>query len=403
MDASQPSSFEQLLCGKGKLETVVPPPERTINDTARPAAMILQLLSVQCLLVLRLVSKTTKVWAESRQPSVLSSLNILFPFDSITTVSASALLRLGRNIQQLKVTILPPARSDTQPTPNEQGIPGMPWLAQPELVSPTSDHQFQSLLAFRGALQLASPLFLRSLTVSNISIKGILALRCGPFSTISNLPSNDVSVWKRLTSFSVAIIPWWNTSSDDTSRAHYSAEEKSGFKILHDWLSYFSLNTMESLRFEWVGLDEGPNPLLLDQFAAENARSKPWLSAPGIQWKQLTEIRLKGVDITDEQVREIRRRAKGLQRLLIETTWTEEDVEAGLAPADKEEWVEDVLNLGKVREEADLTSIYGRPPMMGQLSRIQERSSEGNERGADSPGESFVTDWSHETQDPFIS
>ncbi|KAL8826719.1 MAG: hypothetical protein Q9191_003627 [Dirinaria sp. TL-2023a] len=396
--------------------------------------LVLQLLSIRCLLILRLVSKTTKAWVEFCRPSLLTSLSISFPPYSIPIESHRALHELAQNVWQLKITILASVASGEPPPPppslNSLALPSLPSLTKLKIVARTDD-QFEPLIAFRRILQALDLPILDSLVIEDISIQGIVAMRWGPFCSISSEGSRDASMWQRITNLSLTVTPWWKApkasqdgaeTSNNTPHAHLNTEEKAGFKILHDWLSSFSSNTLERLRFAWVGLDEGPNPLLLDQFAAKSGRSKPWLSAPGIRWRHLTEVRFNGVEILDEQIQEIEKRATGLKRLLVETAWTEAEVEQGLAPADKEEWVEDVLNIDEANddENVDLTdflepfslaSIYGKVPMMGKLTSIEKKTvnEEANEydriAGSLSHVGSFVTDWSNTSTypDPFTS
>lgn len=142
------------------------------------------------------------------------------------------------------------------------------------------------------------------------------------------------------------MIPWWTSAQGtgiDDSNIFLSQADKSAFKILHDWLSSFATNQLDHLRFEWLELEDGPNPFLLDLWAAEQAHGKPWFSAPGIHWRMLKAIRVKGVEIDDEGVKEMKVRIRGLKKLEIETAWGEEQVQGGLVAGDKGEWCVDIL------------------------------------------------------------
>jgi hypothetical protein len=171
--------------------------------------------------------------------------------------------------------------------------------------------------------------------------------------------------------------------SDDTPKA-FSHADKIAFKILHDFLSSFSSNHLDHLRFEWLGLDEGPNPFLLDIWAADHG-AHGWFSAPGIQWRMIRSVRVKGVEIEDEGVREMKSRLSGLRKLEVETCWGQEQVEGGLVGADSGDWVVDVLAVG---EGDDAGADKG--------GRVEE----GMKHVVDaSPGESFETDWDGESLD----
>lgn len=174
--------------------------------------------------------------------------------------------------------------------------------------------------------------------------------------------------------------------SEQTLKA-LSYADKTAFKILHDFLSSFSSNHLDHLRFEWLGLDEGPNPFLLDIWAADHG-AEGWFSAPGIQWRMVASVRVKGVEIEDEGVREMKQRLNGLRKLEVETSWEEEQVDGGLVGADSGDWVVDVLGdvLGEGVEDGD--------DARADKSRAVEN---GTKYDVDaSPGESFETDWEGE-------
>lgn len=98
-------------------------------------------------------------------------------------------------------------------------------------------------------------------------------------------------------------------------------------------------------------------------------------------------VRVKGVEIEDEGVREMKERLNGLRKLEVETCWGKEQVEGGLVGADSGEWVVDVLGEG-VANGDDAGAEKGRAV------------EEGTKRGMDaSPGESFETDWEGESVD----
>lgn len=90
-------------------------------------------------------------------------------------------------------------------------------------------------------------------------------------------------------------------------------------------------------------------------------------------------VRVKGVEIEDEGVKEMKNRLGGLRKLEVETSWGQEAVEGGLVGADKGEWVVDVL-----------AAVEGDGVVENKEGKERER------RGsavAASPGGSFETDW----------
>ena len=162
---------------------------------------------------------------------------------------------------------------------------------------------------------------------------------------------------RNIRSLSLSLLPWWlppdsNTGIHSNASLILSHASRNAFKILHDFLSSLSSNSFSHLRFEWIGIDDGPNPLLLDDWAArQDGSQKGWFSAKGIRWRMVKAVRFRGVEITDADVREMRRRVEGLERLEVETWWGEDAVEGGLVMGDTGEWVVDVLGEGVGLEE----------------------------------------------------
>lgn len=128
---------------------------------------------------------------------------------------------------------------------------------------------------------------------------------------------------------------------------------------------------------------------------------RPWLSSRGIEWEELSEVRFKGVELIDEDIQEIKRRVKGIRKLLIETEWSEQDVESGLAPENKDAWVEDVLDERRFERLVMTPLSSERDPLVERIERFAEavEFGEGSEK-------SFTTDWSvdskWEMEDPFV-
>jgi len=101
----------------------------------------------------------------------------------------------------------------------------------------------------------------------------------------------------------------------------------------------------------------------------------------------IRSVRVKGVEIEDEGVREMKERLNGLRKLEVETCWGEKQVEGGLVGADSGDWIVDVLAVGDGEEE------HGGPQKIKAVA-------EGPKHGVDaSPGESFETDWEGESVD----
>ncbi len=91
-------------------------------------------------------------------------------------------------------------------------------------------------------------------------------------------------------------------------------------RVLHDWLHSFAAGGgLRCLRFEWMGV-EGPDPLLLDEVVGGDGRRR-WFSAPGVRWEGLREVWLGGVGVGGEDVRRLKGRVGGLERLGVMVEW----------------------------------------------------------------------------------
>lgn len=127
------------------------------------------------------------------------------------------------------------------------------------------------------------------------------------------------------------------------SGTHYTKEQRSGYKILHDFLASFPRSQITFFRFEWIGRLAGPNPLLLHNIPVEATGRDTWFSAPPLSWKALQKIRLKGVDLKDEDVVTLIGQNPKLKSLIVETFWTDEQIAKGLASGDPDQTEIDVL------------------------------------------------------------
>lgn len=133
--------------------------------------------------------------------------------------------------------------------------------------------------------------------------------------------------------------------STGSSYPHFPEEQKNGLKILHDWLSSFPPSNIKVFRFEWVGLLDGTNPLLLDKLAEQlrGLGKEAWFSAPPLAWRGLETLRLKGVDVTDDDVVVLKKRNRRLKSVIVETYWTKEQIESGWVSEDPGEREIDIL------------------------------------------------------------
>ncbi len=221
-------------------------------------------------------------------------------------------------------------------------LPPLPQLKHLHLIAPTHD-PFPALLAFRLALQSAGVPLLTHLTLTNLSFAGILALRWGAFSSFEDAGWTGGNVWLGLRELEVEVRGWWveeETVDEGLEVDIYDGEDegeeereigrrrvrrgkedwRTCTRVLHDWLHSFAAGGgLRCLRFEWMG-GEGPDPLLLDEVVGGDGR-RSWFSAPGVRWEGLREVWLGGVGVGREDVRRLKGRVGGLERLGVQVEW----------------------------------------------------------------------------------
>ena len=292
-----------------------------IYSPGLPRNDLLSLLPTAALLKFRHMSRATRAWINTAEPSVFARICIEFPLDKIAVEALSALNGIASDCRHLTVSLS--GNDDKQPTsPGSAILPLMPWLTNIRLKCPNSDN-FYPLLSFRLAIESQDLQLLTHLEIDNLTFEGILALRWGTFSSYGDSDAAGTRLWRRLKHLDIKMFPCFlaigKTNSFTTETAEVKSarltrekeERRTGFKVLHDWLkSFASTDCLESLKFEWKDHD-GPNPLLLDLKATEGPAEK-WFSAPKIEWKGLKEVHLRGVQVTEADLVELCRRMKDL-------------------------------------------------------------------------------------------
>lgn len=160
-------------------------------------------------------------------------------------------------------------------------------------------------------------------------------------------------MWHNLTELDVKLRGWWDGDGDDDDDDGYGNEGevesevekakrqkeywRSCTRILHDWLHSFAANNahLRTLKFEWLSSSssasncgngsssnhnskEGPNPFLLDEISSYDGK-KQWFSAPRITWasETLTDVWLGNVIVDGKDVRKLKKRMKGLERVFV--------------------------------------------------------------------------------------
>lgn len=181
------------------------------------------------------------------------------------------------------------------------------------------------------------------------------------------------------------MLPWWGNEGEEHDCGRGGAvvgkeserdKWRTGIKVLHDWLgSFATTGSLQTIRFEWEGGD-GPNPLLLDEMVAqEDGR---WFSAPGIKWKSLKEIRLRGVQIGKKDVTALKGRVQGLEMLMVQPDCLDRDVDGVGRMIDRKKWIE--VRLEERKEAEELAYVF-----MGEI----EDAANGllGEEDVDEPGD----------------
>ena len=296
-----------------------------IYSPGLPRNDLLSLLPTAALLKLRQMSRATRAWINTAEPSVFARIGIVFPLNKNAVEKLSALNGIASDCRHLTVSLNGNDNEEHIP-PGSATLPLMPWLTNIRLKCPNSN-DFYPLLSFRRAIESQDLQLLTHLEIHNLTFGGILALRWGTFSSYGNSDAADTRIWRRLKHLDIRMftccltvgkIENIGTEIAEVRSARLTREKeerRTGFKVLHDWLkSFAATNRLETLKFEWKDQD-GPNPLLLDLKATDGPAEK-WFSAPKIEWKGLKEVHLRGVQVTEADMVELYRRMKDLRTLI---------------------------------------------------------------------------------------
>lgn len=303
--------------------------------------------------------------ADSVKPS-LTVNSITFPLSRLSPSHLFDIHQTAPTDQVLKVNF-PETVNDTPTNLSRIPLPPYPCLKYIHIECP-SDDPLYPLLDFRLALQAADVPLLTHLTLSNVCLDSILALRWGSFTSFGESDWHGANVWRNLKHLDLRLEPPRFNSSPRIDGTHAEAVERrkqeqqqwrTGIKILHDWLNSFAYtgtstsSGLESLRFEWLEY-EGPNPLLLDLEVDETTGSA-CTTAPAINWNKLQKIWLRGIRVGEQDVRDIKQRATQLQFLLVDKELLKDNTTIGW---DKQEadcrWWE--VSLGKRRSAIRMLS-----------------------------------------------
>ena len=342
----------------GPLETFVGTTDRSIPELhqpdysyAAPALYILTLLPSHARLNLRLVSHTIKTWADT-EPSPLRYLHLTFPLSHYILSDVAIFQKLSRECWHLTVSLLPSTTAlpeSLSPQVERRltmlDITSLTSLTHLHIVAPMMD-DFYPLLAFRMALQRAKVPNLSHVTVSPLTLPGLMAMRWGPFTSYGETDWTGARVWRSLTRLEVGLVPWWRGSANDNNKIAISERErrrtkterwKMGVMVLHDWLASFAAAEKLVMLKLWWYEEKGPNPLLLDKLAGEKGHSQ-WLSAPHLEWKGLRSLWLSQCSVTQEDVETLRSRCKDLEELWVENAYLDREVAGETINVDEVQW-----------------------------------------------------------------
>ena len=275
------------------------------------------LLPKSFLLTFRKLTHATRDWVDSAKPSVFSRIRIRFPLSS-NPQKLFALSRVASYCQHMDVSFL--GMHEVICTFNTgPSLPSFTALTDLHLDCP-SPHTIQPLLSFRQALKSPSVPSLTRLTISNLTLEGIKALRFGSFTIFGTSDPTSRQMWQRLRLLDITVVPWFGKAAKEINTTLLRVRDqpddhetwRTGLRILHNWLESFAFTgNLETLNFRWHG-QQGPNPLLLDLVGREPTTVQ-WFSATAIIWRDLKQTQLMGVRITEEDVKKMQERVPQLR------------------------------------------------------------------------------------------
>ena len=205
---------------------------------------------------------------------------------------------------------------------------------------------FYPLLAFRLVLQAASVPNLSHMTISPLSLPGVMAMRWGPFTSFGETEWTGAHVWRGLTRLEVGLSPWHRDHIEGAGRPYENKEErrsairvqrKLGTRVLYDWLASFAASDKVEILKLWWYEDKGLNPLLLDILSVKK-NARPWHSLKPVKWKGLRELWLGMCRVTQADVDELQARCVQLEELWVEDKFLDEDVNGKAKLVDETWW-----------------------------------------------------------------
>ncbi|MCJ1466552.1 hypothetical protein MMC07_005172 [Pseudocyphellaria aurata] len=369
--ASSNSSFESFVTKLHEPAGTGARSPRNDYSPNFPAQKLLSILPQSSILALRQVSRATKAWAESGEISLFDSLHIEYPALDLYSTIPTAFHHVSQQCHTLTVSIVGSESPllELHPIPEQSKLPAFPRLTH-LLINSCASHSFEPLLAFRIFLQSADVPLLSRITIDSLTLDGIRALRWGPFSSFVETGWRGSMVWRRINALEVRLLPWWSSrprpSAVDMTMCETEAEqqqnekleERSGVKILHDWVKSFEDNRMERLRFEWPEQTIGYNPLLLVESAAKD-QSRVWFSALAIESRGCKEIWLGGCYIGLEEMKLLKERLRGLERVVVWRGWLGPGFVGTRSTVDGTDWVTTHLEQPKEKGKRAKKRIAG--------------------------------------------
>ncbi len=339
-------TFESFVSITDRLE---PDPHQPNFSHAASVTYILSLLPHQARLALRLVSRAVKTCADT-EPSPLRYLSISFPLSHYGLLDAIVFQRLSPQCWHLTVSLLPSSTALEESAFRKAKMPfalmSLTSLTHLHIAAPLVN-EFYPLLAFRMALQAANVPNLSHMTISPLSLQGLMAMRWGPFSSFMETEWTGARVWRSLTGLEVGLVPWWRDKDIDTGDDIFGSERerqsarweqwRTGVMVLHDWLASFAASQkIETLKLWWYE-EEGLNPLLLDTLAQKKGHPI-WHGTKSMKWKGLKYLWLGQCKVDQKDVDELRERCRSLEELWVEDEWLHNEVAGRATVVDGLNW-----------------------------------------------------------------
>ncbi|KAI4160120.1 MAG: hypothetical protein L6R39_000275 [Caloplaca ligustica] len=389
------SLLEELLLAVEKPTGIHVYIYHTCFHRANPVDHMLAALPLSSVIVLRAVSKAIKEWVEDYYPDLMYRLRVTCPLPPAAGLWKSPLRRLSQKCVHLAIKVLPSTEHVTSstslmPSPAKVLFHMFRGLTSLRIVVPSTD-AFEPLLSLRLALESTALKNLTQIHIERLTNPGLLGLRWGGFDALHTSTWIGQSFWRGLKSLRIGMTDDWLEYGHHEPEEEHREPQKSilreekdiyrqGIQTLHNYLFQFSVqNTLDKFHFDWIdGIEGGPNPLLLDEVIGKEGGGK-WFSAPATKWKGLKEVWLGGVKVTGADVKVLKERLEGMEKLMIWENLAAPEICGKVKWIDNKEWLDVDLN-------ADMLD----PSELGEFEDLFDSEDEGTRKRVESMVVPFV-------------